>query len=792
MAVPHIKKYILMFVISIFLVASVLSPYSCADAFLVPPPAALPHLDDSSYHRCCRYYSCDGDRKSMAVSPSFLPARRSQAVMMAAASSSPLPPSSAAYESSVKAVGAEVAGDETTQEPMLRTLYDAPPPIANISDYVNGVDDATNDDDNEINDRWVTHITSGKLATESQHVLYYEVHHRFRRGDCENIDGKNKMHLTLQEEQIIVPLQDSEHARKKNEQKGKRQGGLTALFLHGGPGAACFPNHVRFFSPHLYEYVVLLDQRGCGRSTPRGRVEENTLELLVEDVERLRVHLLNKAEELDVKTEDEVRGSDALSSESLAVSVSNTLSSAIRPWDVILGGSWGCTLALAYAHAYPNHVRAMVLRGVCLFRSREIDWLFGDPEPPPSPPKSSNLRSLLSEVGMGNRKGDGGDVSSISASAMVTASAYFPGEWENFRKESNIGNKYDVDDIVSSRSISDGLKNRRTILHRYYHLLLGSDPLIRFNATKAWMRWEMGIYSSGFRGLNQVGKDYPSTDKKNDLSGNSNNKNVVLVWNPHTRSWAFEDARVWNDESFYSISHMKPPSSISKTTPLPQTPQETGKDYLEGLTKSLRRFSSYPTLVTRPSLLSSSSRTSPLEPIPIRSTASSSGIPLIKSSLKTTTNSNSVNSASDTNDTIPSQAMLTCYYSTNDDYCIGRYRSFLNLESPPPPMPLSSWYSSKLPPLMPQLSSQTESPFPQPIAASRSTTHFPLPPTIAIQGGTDAICPPDTALDLHDIWKELELRIVMNGGHSMYDPVIAGEIVKSLDRFGHELKKKME
>jgi proline iminopeptidase len=66
---------------------------------------------------------------------------------------------------------------------------------------------------------------------------------------------------------------------------------------------------------------------------------------------------------------------------------------------------------------------------------------------------------------------------------------------------------------------------------------------------------------------------------------------------------------------------------------------------------------------------------------------------------------------------------------------------------------------------------------------------YPLPPTIAIQGANDAICPPDTALDLHEVWDELELRIVMNGGHSMYDPVVAGEIVKALDRFGHYLKE---
>jgi pimeloyl-ACP methyl ester carboxylesterase len=84
---------------------------------------------------------------------------------------------------------------------------------------------------------------------------------------------------------------------------------------------------------------------------------------------------------------------------------------------------------------------------------------------------------------------------------------------------------------------------------------------------------------------------------------------------------------------------------------------------------------------------------------------------------------------------------------------------------------------------MPQFSDKTES-MPSESLAIAATTTFPLPPTIAIQGANDAICPPDTALDLHEAWKQMELRIVMNGGHSMYDPVVAGEIIKALDRFG--------
>ena len=551
---------------------------------------------------------------------------------------------------------------------------------------------------------------------------------------------------------------------------------MTALFLHGGPGAGCFPNHVRFFSPQLYETVVLLDQRGCGRSTPRGRVEENTLELLVGDVERLRVHLLEKNEE----EEDIVVGEDATISTSLSIS-----SSAIRPWDVILGGSWGCTLTLAYAHTYPKHVRAMVLRGVCLFRPREIDWLFGDPPPPPPPPssftsittKTSNLRSLLTGVGVGNhRVCDGVDDgaspmdATTTSNSMTTASTIFPGEWEEFRKGSSIGNFSGNADVGSTDSSAMGewvLRNennyRRKILHRYYKLLLGSDPILRFNATRSWIRWEMGIYSSGFRGMKQV-SDNISTE---------HDKYSVLIWNPHARSWVYEDARVYGNQSFVPISHLHSASSSSKSV----STQILMTDDLNGLTQSLRRFTSYPS----PTLSSS-----PPEPMSVRSPAASSGKSLNDSISTTnvTSSARSTNSTSDPTGIIPAQAMLTCYYSTNDDYCIGRYRPFLSLEPPTLSMSMSPWYSSNLPPLVPHTSDPSQ---PQPTASA--TMCYPLPPTIAIQGANDAICPPDTALDLHEVWDELELRIVMNGGHSMYDPVVAGEIVKALDRFGHYLKE---
>ncbi len=119
------------------------------------------------------------------------------------------------------------------------------------------------------------------------------------------------------------------------EQSGRRDG-EPVVFLHGGPGSGCVAAHRRFFDPTRWR-AVLFDQRGCGRSTPLGGVTANTTAHLVADMERLRNHL------------------------------------GIERW-VIFGGSWGSTLALAYAQAHPQRVRALVLRGIFLARRDEIDW----------------------------------------------------------------------------------------------------------------------------------------------------------------------------------------------------------------------------------------------------------------------------------------------------------------------------------------------------------------------------------------------------------------------------------
>jgi proline iminopeptidase len=114
--------------------------------------------------------------------------------------------------------------------------------------------------------------------------------------------------------------------------------GIPVVFLHGGPGGGCSASSRRFFDPARYR-VILFDQRGAGRSTPNGELRNNTTAHLIADLEALRKD----------------RGIDA--------------------WHVF-GGSWGSTLALAYAQEFPNLCRSLILRGIFLMRDWEIRWLF--------------------------------------------------------------------------------------------------------------------------------------------------------------------------------------------------------------------------------------------------------------------------------------------------------------------------------------------------------------------------------------------------------------------------------
>ena len=168
--------------------------------------------------------------------------------------------------------------------------------------------------------------------------------------------------------------------------------GLPALFLHGGPGAGCEPYHRRFFDPERYR-VVLFDQRGAGRSTPHAELRNNTTWDLVADIEKIREHL------------------------------------GIERW-LVFGGSWGSTLALAYAQTYPERVAALVVRGVFLCRPHEIAWFY-----------------------------------------QQGTSRLFPDYWQDFVAPIDPGER---DDLLSA----------------YYRVLTGSDELRRLAAAKAWSVWE--------------------------------------------------------------------------------------------------------------------------------------------------------------------------------------------------------------------------------------------------------------------------------------------------------------
>ena len=119
-----------------------------------------------------------------------------------------------------------------------------------------------------------------------------------------------------------------------------RADGIPAVFLHGGPGAGSTPKHRRFFDPDAYR-IIVYDQRGAGRSRPLGELRDNTTPHLVADLEALRLHL------------------------------------GVERW-LVFGGSWGSTLAIAYAEAHPERCLGLVLRGIFLCRRSEIDWfLYG-------------------------------------------------------------------------------------------------------------------------------------------------------------------------------------------------------------------------------------------------------------------------------------------------------------------------------------------------------------------------------------------------------------------------------
>lgn len=174
------------------------------------------------------------------------------------------------------------------------------------------------------------------------------------------------------------------------EQSGN-PGGVPALFLHGGPGSGATPAHRRFFDPAHYR-IVILDQRGAGRSTPLGCLENNTTPHLVADIEALRAHL------------------------------------GVERW-LVFGGSWGSSLALAYASAHADRCLGLVLRGIFLCRRAEVDWF------------------------------------------MTGMQTVFPEAWRAFAEHLPTGER---DDLLAN----------------YHKRLTDPDPEVHLPAAQAWSRYE--------------------------------------------------------------------------------------------------------------------------------------------------------------------------------------------------------------------------------------------------------------------------------------------------------------
>jgi len=123
------------------------------------------------------------------------------------------------------------------------------------------------------------------------------------------------------------------------EEAGNKNG-IPVIFLHGGPGSGCKPNHRCYFNPDIYR-IVIFDQRGCNRSTPQGEIADNSTQLILKDMETLREKLH------------------------------------IDGW-LLFGGSWGATLALLYAETFPQYVKGLILRGSFLARQQDLDWFIKD------------------------------------------------------------------------------------------------------------------------------------------------------------------------------------------------------------------------------------------------------------------------------------------------------------------------------------------------------------------------------------------------------------------------------
>ena len=187
------------------------------------------------------------------------------------------------------------------------------------------------------------------------------------------------------------------------EQCGHPQG-LPVIFLHGGPCSGCKPDHRRFFDPERY-HIVLMDQRGCGRSLPFGIIQDNTTQDLIDDMERIRRQLK------------------------------------IERW-LLFGGSWGATLALLYAQQHTAQVAGMIIRGVFLARTKDLQWFIEEGVARIYPELWEALVDSVSEP-------DGGDVLTRLCETIFggdeLAKRRMTRAWMDWGRQTALGSNYQVD-----------------------------------------------------------------------------------------------------------------------------------------------------------------------------------------------------------------------------------------------------------------------------------------------------------------------------------------------------------
>lgn len=213
------------------------------------------------------------------------------------------------------------------------------------------------------------------------------------------------------------------------EECGNRYG-LPVIFLHGGPGSGCKLHHRRFFNPKRYR-IVLLDQRGSGRSMPQGELRHNTTWDLVEDLERIREKL------------------------------------AIDRW-LLFGGSWGATLALLYAQKYPDNVLGMILRGVFLARQRDLDWYIKEGVSRIYP---EQWQSLIASIPKADRDDPIEAVYQCLRGTDELAQRRIAREWELWGARVTLGSAFDPRELEEQASIAVLHKARietHYARHRYF------------------------------------------------------------------------------------------------------------------------------------------------------------------------------------------------------------------------------------------------------------------------------------------------------------------------------------